>query len=111
MRTIWKFPILGGWFEQLPMPRGAKILHVADQGGIINLWAEVDTTAERVRRTVVVVGTGHSLPEGDGSHIGTVMQGQYVWHIYIEDETPAQDPRVFGAGDPADEYADPARPA
>lgn len=110
MKTVWKFPILGG-FEQLPMPRGAKILHVADQGGIITLWAEVDTTAERVRRGVVVVGTGRPLPQGEGSHVGTVMQGEYVWHLYLEDETPARGPRAFGVGDPADEYADPARPS
>lgn len=110
MKTIWKYPV-HDWIDELWMPRGAKVLLVAEQAAVINLWAEVDTAADHVRRGVAVIGTGLPLPQGRGSHVGTVVVGEYVWHLYLEDEPYELDPRVFGPGDPADEYADPARPS
>lgn len=87
MMTIWKYTVTD-WIGDLLIPRGSKIVHVASQGNVFTLWAEVDTEARTVTRAVSVIGTGHRLPDGYGFHIGTVMQGDLVWHVYIEHEVP-----------------------
>lgn len=87
MRTVWKyeFPIdrIAGDVE---MPEGARIIHVDQQREMVaTWWAEIpDPTAPLVARTFVVVGTGHTIP-GDGlTHVGTVLDGPFVWHLYEE---------------------------
>ncbi len=33
---------------------------------------------------VVIVGTGHEIPEYAEQYISTVQDGSYVWHIYTK---------------------------
>ena len=86
MRTVWKFTLELVDYQVVAMPDGARIIHCADQMGALCIWAEVDTDAPMVSRTVAVVGTGHRLV--GGHHVGSVMQreGLLVWHIYIDRE-------------------------
>ena len=83
MRTVWKFPLdVKDGMQAVPMPRGSKIVHVAQQGGRPTLWAEVESTQIMVDRHFVVVGTGHPVPDILVFHRGSCFQGDFVWHIY-----------------------------
>ena len=84
MRTVWKYELYADGETQLrPMPRGATIVHVAEQRGSLCLWAEVDPNRSLVDRCFVVHGTGHPI-EHDGVYVGTLIHfgGDLVWHVY-----------------------------
>lgn len=102
MRQVWKFDLLPD-AQVIPMPRGARLLSVACQGGVRHMafvlpklavwaaegprvWALVDPSAPESKRRVVVCGTGQSLPdEVDGAtFVGTFfLQGaRLVFHVF-----------------------------
>jgi hypothetical protein len=71
----------------LDLPRGAEVIHVADQtdrGNTIQFWALVsmDALDDLEPRRFDLRATGLAAPEGD--YIGTVITagGQLVWHIF-----------------------------
>lgn len=91
--TIWKYPLTGGSFvdfkeadEEIEMPCAKRILHIGrDPGGQMCIWAMVDPEAPRNKYRVSVRGTGHDA--SDVAHhqfIGTVFDGPYVWHVFID---------------------------
>ena len=82
-KTIWKFPLALVDAYPVDMPRGARILSVADQNGTLCLWAEVDPEAPCETRRIRIVGSGHPVPqEPKLQFIGTAVQGPFVWHVY-----------------------------
>ena len=83
-RTILKYPLQVTDRQTVALPRGAKVLSVQDQRGILCLWALVATDAEIVNVDIRIHGTGHELPDDASAyaHLGTVQQGQYVWHVF-----------------------------
>lgn len=85
MRSIHKYSMLD-WTDELKMPRGARVVHVALQHDRPTLWAEVDTDVELVPRGVAVVGTGLPIPGDGASHVGTFHDGGWVWHVYLQDD-------------------------
>lgn len=95
MKRIYKYDLALTERQGLVLPKGAKIVHVANQREVITIWAEVDPDyRETDRHGITIVGTGHAAPEPDEDgtpiHIGTVLMagGDFVWHVYI---TPAKD--------------------
>jgi hypothetical protein len=79
--VVYKYPITIGRTD-LNLPVEAKIVHVGlDPSGAPCLWAEVDPYSDRERRTFVIIGTGHGVPE-KATHIGSVVDEMYVWHVY-----------------------------
>ena len=84
-RVIWKFPISGPavWIE---MPRGAEILTIQLQGEIPTVWAMVDPDAPKVRRKIVILGTGHVVaswpPDRRYKYINTFQVGPFVFHLF-----------------------------
>lgn len=88
MKTIYKYEIQcnsveGSHFEfVLPTPKGAKPLFVGVQHRMTFLWCEVDNEEQMEPLTLKIIGTGHGkVPEG-GRYIGSVINGNYVWHVY-----------------------------
>lgn len=87
MSTIWKYELEIAP-QQVSMPKGAKILSVANQDGEICLWALVDQHAPTEERSIEVIGTGWNLDKEHKSisseltFIGTVLVGPYVWHVF-----------------------------
>lgn len=87
--TIYKWPLqLGENILQLPWD--AKILHVDWQDGPqghsgFKLWALVDKN-QHMRDTVriSIYGTGGDMPDNPGEHLGTILVGAYVWHVFRE---------------------------
>jgi hypothetical protein len=96
-RAIWKYTVpLGSPTDSshapdtLNMPAGARVLAASlnpltryDDPLTIEMWAEVDMqqVGTDVERTFVVVGTGWPLPEEPTTHIATVRDGRFVWHL------------------------------
>ena len=63
---------------------GAKLLDVQIQNGCTCIWAVADVLAKEVATQLVVVGTGWEVSERTGEYIGTVQQGDFVWHYFTE---------------------------
>lgn len=79
---VFKYKLQVCRSQTLELPVGAELLHVDVQHGEICLWAKVDAWAKRENRIFCVAGTGHELPDGELKHVGTVMCGPYVWHVF-----------------------------
>lgn len=85
MKTIWKYELQIVDEQVLEMPRMAVPLSVKLQYGVACLWAEVDSSEKTERRKVFCCGTGNPMKDmTECLFIGTVIQGQFVWHFYIE---------------------------
>lgn len=85
--TIWKFELSIDDEIVVQMPEGARILSVQTQGGPIPmLWAVVDPTAPKVKRRLILRGTGHpmSLEDAILPFIGTfqLQGGALVFHLF-----------------------------
>lgn len=82
-RTIYKYLIDT---THIKMPKGAKVIHVAEVAERFYIWAEVDPFIIEgyEERTFVLYGTGQPIKHGRETHIGTVLQnnGVFVWHVY-----------------------------
>ncbi len=85
MKTVWKFTIPLRDVVSIVMPRGAEIIHVANQFGTPTIWALVDPAESLVNREFRFAGTGHLIPEHHlGKHVGSFLMdgGSLVFHIF-----------------------------
>lgn len=84
MKTIWKFKLEITDKQTLTVPSYFMPLHVGFQGNELFVWAMVDTESLKKEKSFFIYGTGHSLPEKAGLHIGTTFSpnGIFVWHIF-----------------------------
>lgn len=84
MTTIWKFPLALTDRQDVVMPRGARVLSVAEQHGKLCLWALVNPDADRVKRALRIAGTGHPCDARAAHLVGTVLcaGGSLVWHVF-----------------------------
>ena len=82
--TIWKYPLQATERQTVTMPVGAEILTVQTQHNRASLWAQVDDTQRPIERTIGIYGTGHPLPSGAISYIGTfqIDRGTLVFHVF-----------------------------
>jgi hypothetical protein len=85
MKTIYKYPLPVAAKCTLHMPKGARLLCVAEQNDVWCLWAEVDTAQPSTPRHIIVFGTGHPIPDELVKwYIGTIHMRGYVWHVFEE---------------------------
>jgi hypothetical protein len=84
MNTIWKFTLPPERDAVVRMPKGATILSVQGQFGEFTAWAVVDPGAEPEARTILILGTGHPVPDGEWDHISTFQMGggNFVFHAF-----------------------------
>ena len=95
MSVVWKYALEIADEQEIVMPQGAELLHVADQeGGIgitsLALWARVIPTGQPdVRRSIIIRGTGH--PIWTQPYVGTAVtaHGALVWHVFDGGEVGA----------------------
>lgn len=88
-KTIWKFQFDVSDRATLLIPSDSQFLSVGSQGpNTIAIWAIVDPDSPKLEFTFEVFGTGFSIDEGltRKNHLGTVFDGQFVWHVF--DLTP-----------------------
>lgn len=84
-QTIFKYPVPIQDHIEIEMPRTAKLLHFAEQGGKLFLWAMVPVDdSEMVKRKLRLVGTGHTLEEYPAAYVGTALleDGRLVLHLF-----------------------------
>jgi hypothetical protein len=83
MKTIWKFPIKITDYQVLTVPINWEPIHVGlDPQGTPCIWAEVDSEKKTEPCNIYVYGTGHQADIDTQVHIGSLVQGPFVWHVY-----------------------------
>ena len=88
--TIWKARIRPNakhgttWRIDIPARVGAKALFVGVQDGEPTIWFEVDPDKLDAMMTCYSVGTGCGEIPKDCRYVGSMIDGEYVWHIYAE---------------------------
>lgn len=84
MRTIFKYPIEITNRQIITSPLCSEIRHVGlDPSGQPCMWAEADFDLPPDPWTLYIIGTGHPIPNEATRHIGSFVQGPFVWHAYI----------------------------
>ena len=83
-QMVYKYPLELTDTQQIEMPDGARLLSVKNQQGTLCLWALVDPHAPMVKRTIYVLGTGHTRNDEVSAElfVGTVLMGWLVWHVF-----------------------------
>lgn len=87
LRIIYKYPL----DSVLSVPGGYRVLHVGeDPQGQACVWLEIDTVgAEQPRPSVSVAffrfGTGGIVDQAKSQHVGSYVEGSYVWHVYEQE--------------------------
>lgn len=89
MKSIYKYPVKMVGDQLIKIPVGAEILHVDLQFEGIYMWALCDPSGELEERKIVIIGTGHPIPNqvvDKLHHLGTVPMsgGSLIWHIFEE---------------------------
>lgn len=65
------------------LPSEGRLLHVDMQEEALMLWAMVDPQSELKPHKFRVVATGEEVDKNLlHHHIGTVMDGAFVWHVF-----------------------------
>jgi len=84
MKTIYKYPIQITDIQQVEIPLMSKIIHAGlDPKGVPCVWAAVDPESELIPVKILVVGTGNPLRSHFDRHVGSFIQGPFVWHVFI----------------------------
>lgn len=79
---IFKYPLMLTDIQKIKMPMNYKIIAFKMQGTIPTIWAIVDDQAPARYVTIIIKGTGHDISEDDLSYVGTVLDGNLVWHLF-----------------------------
>jgi hypothetical protein len=94
MITVWKETLPFGDEGTISIPggfAGCKFLMANIRlldGRIyraLDIWFMTDTDAERKLVAVHVRGTGHPIESADWLHVSSVIDGQFVWHIFVSE--------------------------
>lgn len=81
---IYKYPFKIEDAPQVELPCGHQILHVGlDPGGKPCLWALVSPDANTRMVQLYIVPTGGEEPAQASKHLGSFVQGPFVWHVFL----------------------------
>lgn len=88
MKTVYKFPLSITTKQFITVKTGSIPLHVGlDPSGVPCIWVKCNTetpTSEGLE--IRIIGTGHEIPYDAQIHIGSFVQGVYVWHVFTPDK-------------------------
>lgn len=87
--TVWKYQLQMAQHQLVELPRVYRPLKLGMQGDRLCLWIMVDPTTQKVKRDVMIFGTGHQIAShvaNDADFVGSVItpDGQFVWHVFME---------------------------
>lgn len=95
MRTVWKFPLWVNRWTTVAAGEGPVVLAAIDpQSGAPAVWIEHEVPYQfggeiapppGPGRQFIVVGTGREIR--DGRHVGSMVDRNYVWHVYEREPT------------------------
>ena len=93
MNVIYKYFISTRQLTILELPKDSKLLRVADQHGEVTLWIEQTSPEDTIlfqQRRFLVYATGEPYNPVGKQHVGTVLVGDYVWHLpFLRIDTPS----------------------
>lgn len=78
-RIIYKYSVNNT--HPIELSVDSKFLFFAVQDNVHTAWFQVGIHPTLTKRFFKVFGTGEELPHG-ATHLGTTIEGQYVWHLY-----------------------------
>lgn len=89
---IWKQHIsrlrgIYNLFEtKIELPKDASILSLKVIGDDLNMWFKFNPTSKTNLEsyTIRIVGTGFETPTDGFSYIDTIIDGMFVWHVFIK---------------------------
>lgn len=83
MKVVWKFSLLLQAHNDVEMPKGAEVVHVAAQFEKPCLWVLCDPEAEKETRRFGLATTGQTWDERESRYVGTFMLGggSFLGHI------------------------------
>ena len=89
---IWKQRIsrlrgIYNLFEtKIELPKNSSILSVKVAGDDLNMWFKFNPVNKDNLEsyTIRIVGTGFETPTDGFSYIDTIIDGMFVWHIFIK---------------------------
>lgn len=89
MKAVFKYPFVvqDEFTLDVPLGKSMQVLKVEMQGQFPCIWALVVSDARDEAVRFRVVGTGHRHPDSwwvGWKHVGTFQQGQFVWHVFME---------------------------
>ncbi len=82
-RVVLKHKLNMG-LTQIELPVESKVVLAGVQDGVIYIWVEQPTgdVAKHIE-TFYVIGTGRDITgHKNMDHVGSVLQGPFIWHIY-----------------------------
>ena len=84
MTNIWRQDIALTDRQTLTGPGLRRVLAVDDQRGKFEAWFEVVPGEPERSLDLIIVGTGHKVPDDSGHYIGHLVTagGAFVWHFY-----------------------------
>lgn len=91
---IWKqhiSPLRGIYnlFEtKIELPKDASILTLKVIGDDLNLWFKFNPALKITLEsyTIRIVGTGFETPTDGFSYVDTIIDGMFVWHVFIKQD-------------------------
>lgn len=80
MKEIWKFRLEGP--DKLVKAPIEKWLEVKVQDGAVCAWAIVNHDLPEEDYYLYTLGTGWPVEAIVGDFLGTILDGDYVWHVF-----------------------------
>ena len=78
MMVVLKWPLLA----DRPKIGPGQVLHVEIQHDVLTVWTLEKDLNCLATRDVKITGTGHRVVPEKAIHLGTVVDGMYVWHLF-----------------------------
>lgn len=91
---IWKQYIshlrgIYNMFEtKIELPKDASILSLKVIGDVLNMWFKFNPALKITLEsyTIRIVGTGFETPTDGFSYVDTIIDGMFVWHVFIKQD-------------------------
>lgn len=87
--TIWKEELGAVGVQEISIPQGSEILCLREQHGHPCIWFRCDPSADKEKKTVTIVGTGHNAPSPEeAKYLGTffIEGGILVFHVFEREQ-------------------------
>ena len=84
---IWRQDIVLVERQTITAPGLRRILAVDNQRDKLEVWFEVSPGRPERSIDLIIVGTGHAIPDDVGNYLGHIVTagGVFVWHFYTAD--------------------------
>lgn len=88
---IWRQDIVLVERQTITAPGLRRILTVDNQRDKLEVWFEVSPGQPERPIDLIIVGTGHAIPDDAGDYVGHLVTagGVFVWHFYTNETREA----------------------